>query len=45
VPVLLPAVFIGRVINHRLRGDTFFKYVYIVLLGIGIFLLAKSSFG
>lgn len=42
LPVLLPAVFIGRVINHRIHGESFFKYVYFILLGIGLFLLARS---
>jgi len=42
LPVLLPAVFIGRAINHRLHGDKFFKYVYFVLLAIGAFLLIKA---
>lgn len=42
LPVLLPAVFIGRVINHRINGESFFKYVYFILLGIGLFLLARS---
>jgi uncharacterized membrane protein YfcA len=45
LPVLVPAVFIGRVINHNLHGDKFFKYVYIVLLGIGVFLLTKAIIG
>lgn len=45
IPVLLPAVLIGRMINHRLHGDKFFRYVYVVLLGIGIFLMVKSLLG
>jgi uncharacterized membrane protein YfcA len=45
LPVLLPAVFIGRVINHRMHGETFFKYVYFILLGIGMFLLIKAITG
>lgn len=40
--VLLPAVFIGRFINHRLQGETFFKYVYFVLLGIGLILFIRA---
>jgi uncharacterized membrane protein YfcA len=39
LPVLLPAVFIGRAINHRLNDESFFKYVYCALLGIGVFFL------
>jgi hypothetical protein len=45
LPVLLPAVFLGRVINHRLHGENFFKYVYFVLLGIGMFLLIRAGIG
>ena len=39
LPAMVPAVFLGRVINRRLNGEHFFKYVYFVLLGIGLFLL------
>jgi uncharacterized protein len=42
LPVLLPAVWLGRVVNHRLHGDAFLKYVYIGLTGIGVVLLAES---
>src|ERR1700733_1492144 len=41
-PVLLPAVWLGRVVNHRLHGDAFLKYVYVGLAGIGVVLLAES---
>jgi hypothetical protein len=42
LPVLLPAVWLGRVVNHRLHGDAFLKYVYVGLAGIGVVLLAQS---
>jgi uncharacterized membrane protein YfcA len=42
LPVMVPAVFIGRIINHRLTGDSFFKYVYIFLFAIGLFLVVHS---
>jgi uncharacterized membrane protein YfcA len=45
LPVMVPAVFIGRLVNTRLNGESFFKYVYFVLLGIGVFLLGKSISG
>lgn len=45
LPVMVPAVFIGRLINTRLNSESFFKYVYFVLLGIGVFLLVKSIRG
>ena len=44
LPVMVPVVFIGRVINHRLTGESFFRYVYIFLLGIGLFLVIRSLF-
>jgi uncharacterized protein len=42
LPVLLPAVWLGRVVNHRLHGDAFLRYVYVGLAGIGAVLLAES---
>ena len=42
LPVLLPAVWLGRVVNRRLHGDAFLKYVYVGLAGIGMVLLAES---
>jgi uncharacterized membrane protein YfcA len=42
LPVLLPAVWLGRMVNHRLHGDAFLKYVYVGLAGIGVVLLAES---
>jgi uncharacterized membrane protein YfcA len=42
LPVLLPAIWLGRVVNHRLHGDAFLRYVYLGLAGIGLVLLAQS---
>jgi len=42
LPVLLPAIWLGRVINHRLHGDAFLRYVYVGLAGIGAMLLVQS---
>jgi uncharacterized protein len=42
LPVAVPAVFLGRAINHRLRGDSFLKYVYVGLICVGLILLAQS---
>lgn len=44
LPVMLPAIFLGRAINHRLHGEDFFKYVYIGLIFTGALLLAQSLF-
>ena len=42
LPVVLSAVFLGRVINHRLRGEAFLKYIYVGLVGIGVLLLVQA---
>jgi uncharacterized protein len=43
LPVMVPAIFLGRVVNHRLRGEIFLKYVYLGLAGIGVLLLVQSA--
>lgn len=40
--VALPAIFLGRVINHRLRGDAFLKYVHAGLVCVGVLLLVQA---
>jgi hypothetical protein len=41
--VAVPAIFIGRVINHRLlRGDAFLKYVHAGLVCVGVVLLIQA---
>jgi len=42
VPVMLPAVFVGRAINHRFSGTAFLKYVYWGLLLIGVILFVEA---
>lgn len=39
---VVPAVFIGRGINHRLSSSKFLTYIYISLVGIGVILLAQA---
>jgi hypothetical protein len=43
LPVMLPAVFLGRIINHRLSSAAFSRYVYAGLAAIGAGLLAQSA--
>jgi|SRR5690606_15019627 len=38
----IPAIFLGRYANHRLKDTTFFRYVYWGLVGIGIVLVITS---
>lgn len=45
LPVTLLGVFLGRVINRRLHGEAFLKYIYLGLIGIGTLLLVQASTG
>lgn len=45
LPVAIPAVFLGRFINHRLPSATFLKYVYAGLAAVGALLLAQAISG
>jgi len=42
LPAVIPAVFLGRVINRRLSTAAFSKYIYIALAAIGFALLIQS---
>jgi uncharacterized membrane protein YfcA len=42
LPVAVPAIFLGRAINHRMRGDAFLKYVYAGLVVVGTVLLLQA---
>ena len=35
LPITLLGIFLGRVINHRMRGDAFLKYIYLGLIDPG----------
>lgn len=39
--VALPAIFLGRMVNHRMHGDSFLKYVLVGLMCIGAALLIQ----
>jgi uncharacterized membrane protein YfcA len=45
LPVALPAVLVGRWINHRLSERAFLKWVYVGLAGIGVLLLMQAIKG
>ncbi len=45
LPVTLLGVFLGRMINHRMQGDAFLKYIYLGLAGIGALLIAQAMNG
>jgi hypothetical protein len=42
LPALVPAILLGRALNHRLRGDSFLKYVHAGLICIGVALLLQT---
>lgn len=44
IPAAVPAIFLGRYLNSRLGNRAFYKYVYIGLCLIGIFLLVRICF-
>ena len=45
LPLTLLAVLLGRVINHRMHGEAFLKYIYLGLVGIGVLLLVQAISG
>lgn len=45
LPAMVPAVFLGRWINHRLPTEVFLRYVYIGLGCIGVLLFVQSVHG
>jgi hypothetical protein len=42
LPVAVAAILLGRIVNRRLVGSTFIRYVHIALILIGITLLIQS---
>ena len=42
LPAAIPAIFLGRFINHRLRGESFLKYVHAALICISLVLLLQA---
>jgi len=43
LPVVVAAIFLGRVIHHRLRDRRFLLYVHVGLLVVGLALLAQAA--
>jgi hypothetical protein len=42
LPVVLPAIWLGRVLNQRLHGERFLRYIYLGLAAVGCILLVQS---
>ena len=45
LPLTVLGVFLGRAINHRLRGESFLRYLYFGLASIGTLLLVQAIMG
>jgi uncharacterized protein len=45
LPVVVPSIFLGRVLNHRLQPDAFLRYVYAGLALIACILFAQAMHG
>jgi hypothetical protein len=42
LPLAVVAIFLGRAINRRLKGTSFYRFVYVGLLGIGVVLMVQA---
>ncbi len=42
LPVILPAIWLGRIFNRRLHGERFLRYVYVGLAVVGCVLLVQT---
>ncbi|MGA2370881.1 MAG: sulfite exporter TauE/SafE family protein [Candidatus Korobacteraceae bacterium] len=42
LPAMLPAILLGKVVNHCLHGEAFLKYIYAGLAAIGAVLLLQA---
>ncbi len=42
---MLPAVLLGRWVNHRLQSNVFMRYIYLGLAAIGVLLLVQTFRG
>jgi hypothetical protein len=45
LPAVVPAIFIGRYLNRKLAGASFFRYVYMGLIVIGLLLITFTLAG
>jgi uncharacterized protein len=42
LPGVIGAIFLGRILNQRLRGEVFFRYVYLGLIATGAILILQA---
>ena len=45
IPVIIPAILLGRYFNHQLKDGSFLRYIYFGLIAVGILLLSQSYTG
>lgn len=41
LPIMLPTIFLGRALNQRINKKSFFNYIYLALIVIGLILLLE----
>jgi len=41
IPVIIPAILLGRYFNHRLKDGAFLRYIYFGLICVGLILLSQ----
>lgn len=44
LPAIIPAIFLGRYLNHKLHGNHFFRWIYWGLIFIGLLLICITAF-
>ena len=44
LPIIIPTIFLGRYLNHQLKNNAFFNYIYAGLILIGFVLIAQSFY-
>lgn len=45
LPLIVPGVFVGRYISHRLDREAFLKYIYFALMAVGCVLMIQAATG
>lgn len=45
LPIVIPAIFLGRLLNQKMTGEGFVKYVYVGLVAVGSLLILEALRG
>lgn len=43
IPAITPAIFLGRYLNRKIKGDSFYRYVYFGLILVGVMLVINAA--